>query len=102
MAEGIMVAAAAHLPALETLVWAPAWKYAYFDEIRDFERAFRRFQCHLLAVLEPVTLHLCVSDTRALVSFSKEGRMWYVSEELVDVNQDEWSHDTQRSTITPL
>ncbi|KAI1785408.1 hypothetical protein LXA43DRAFT_1100328 [Ganoderma leucocontextum] len=95
LAEGMLVAATIHLPALETLVWEPAWRSAYFDRIRDFEWAFRRFQCHLLAVLEPITLHLCVSDTRALMSFSEEGRSWYVSEELVDVDRDEWKNDSR-------
>ncbi|PIL26149.1 hypothetical protein GSI_11904 [Ganoderma sinense ZZ0214-1] len=92
-AEGMMMAAAIHLPALETLVWAPAWRSAYFDSIRDFERTLRRFQCHLLAVLEPITLHVCVSDTRVLMSSSEEGRTWYVSEELVDVHLDQWKND---------
>ena len=96
-AEGMMMMAATiHLPALETIVWAPAWRSAYFDRIRDFERTFHRFQCHLLAVLEPITLHLCVSDTRALMSSSEEGSAWYILEELVDVDLDEWTHGSAR------
>ena len=95
-AEGMMIAATIHLPALETMVWAPAWRSAYFDRIRDFERTFHRFQCHLLAVLEPIMLHLCVSDTRALMSSSEEGSAWYILEELVDVDLDEWTHGSAR------
>ena len=67
--------ASARVPALQTLTWAPAWRGAYSTDRKRYNAAMRAYRGHLLAILEPIQLRICVSDTHALLSWSDKIRI---------------------------
>ena len=68
--------ASARVPALQTLTWAPAWRGAYSTDRKRYNAAMRAYRGHLLAILEPIQLRICVSATHALQSWSDENHLW--------------------------
>ena len=75
----------AALPMLKTVVWAPAWRDAFFvDDIQDFEQAASIFALWTLNAWNTIVFYLCVSDTRALEWFDRDGQL-RLGENIVDV-----------------
>ncbi|EJF58743.1 hypothetical protein DICSQDRAFT_128739 [Dichomitus squalens LYAD-421 SS1] len=82
--------ASAGVPALRTLMWAPAWRGASSTDTKRFKIVMRTYRAHLLAILEPIALAICVSDTHAYLAWSKEDRTRHKAPSLVEVTSEMW------------
>ena len=84
----VAIAAVNGVPNLETLVWSPAWAHA-LDE-KQVGMIIKAHLSDLVSVLEPITVYVCTSRGKAMkMSGDKMGDR-FVSDDRVDLDENEW------------